>query len=105
MTTFRGPPTDTEQRPAETLGGFLRAVVAANPDREAVVFSDGSGALRWTYRDLEREARRVGRALLAAGLEPGERVALLMGNRPEWIASAFGVALAGGVLVPVNTYL
>ena len=33
----------------------------------------------------------------------GTRVALLMGNRPEWVEAAFGVALAGGVLVPVNT--
>ena len=34
----------------------------------------------------------------------GTRVALLMGNQPEWVASAFGVTLAGGVLVPINTY-
>ncbi len=36
-------------------------------------------------------------------MDKGTRVALLMGNRPEWVVAAFGVALAGGVLVPVNT--
>src|SRR5207247_258699 len=49
-------------------------------------------------------------AVLAKGpvevqLPPCARVALVMGNRREWVAVAFGVALAGGVLVPVNTYL
>ena len=48
-------------------------------------------------------ARRFAKALVAAGAGKGTRVALLMGNRPEWVEAAFGVALAGGVLVPVNT--
>jgi fatty-acyl-CoA synthase len=106
VTTFRGPPlSEDPDGGALTLGGFLRETVAANGSREAVVAYDADGRVSWTYDDLEREARAVARGLIAAGIEPGERVALLMGNRPEWIASAFGVALAGGVLVPVNTYL
>lgn len=105
MTTFHGPPLDNEQHPAETLGGFLRNVVAANRDREAVVAFDADGRLSWTYRDLENAADSIARGLVAAGVAPGDRVGLLMGNRPSWVASAFGVALAGGVLVPLNTYL
>ena len=106
MTTFRGPPlSEDPDATAQTLGGFLRETVAANGPREAVVAHNANGRLAWTYDDLEAAARSVARALIAAGLEPGERVGLLMGNRPTWVASAFGVALAGGVLVPVNTYL
>ncbi len=106
MTTFRGPPLseDPDGGPL-TLGGFLRASVAANGPREAVVSYNENGRLSWTYEALENASRAVARSLIEAGIEPGERVGLLMGNRPAWVASAFGIALAGGVLVPVNTYL
>ncbi len=105
MTTFRGPPLETEPYRAETLGSFFSDVVAAHRERESVVSYDAEGRHAWTYDDLERAARLVGSSLIASGLRPGERVGVLMGNRPSWFASAFGVALAGGVLVPVNTYL
>ena len=106
MTTFRGPPLseDPDAR-ALTIGGFLREAAAANGRREAVVSHNANGRLAWTYDDLEAASRLVASALIAAGIEPGMRVGLLMGNRPSWVASAFGVALAGGVLVPLNTYL
>jgi len=86
------------------LGAVLDEATARAADREAVVFHDAGVVTRWSYDDLLRTARAVAAALLAHGLQKGGRVALLMGNRPEWVASAFGVALAGGVLVPVNTY-
>jgi fatty-acyl-CoA synthase len=105
MTTFRGPPLSSEPPGPNTLGAFIRDAAARNGDREAVVSYQDDLRVSWSYRDLEREATRVARALLLGGLERGQRVAVLMGSRPEWVASAFGVALAGGVLVPVNTYL
>lgn len=106
MTTFRGPPlADEGDAGPLTLGRFIAGARESHADREAVVFSESGVAVRWSYETLYREARAVGRALMAAGLLPGERVAILMGNRPEWIASVFGVALAGGVVVPVNTFL
>ncbi|HWC38801.1 MAG TPA: AMP-binding protein [Acidimicrobiales bacterium] len=107
MTTFSGPPPETEDGIGPlTLGGFLTEVVGRYGDREAVVFraSGSPETVRWSYDDLGREARRIGRGLLAAGVGKGTRVGLLMGNRPEWVAAAYGVAMAGGVLVPVNTF-
>jgi fatty-acyl-CoA synthase len=106
MTTFRGPPIETEDGVgALTLSGFLVEVTRRNPDREALVFHEPDGAVvRWRYRDLERESRRIARALLAGGVGKDTRVAILMGNRPEWVAAGYGVALAGGVAVPLNTY-
>ena len=106
MATFRGPPAETEEgMGALTLSGFLLEVTGRYPDREALVFHgpDG-GVVRWTYRDLEREARRVARAVLGAGAGKDSRVAILLGNRPEWVAALYGVALAGAVAVPLNTY-
>ena len=56
---------------------------------------------------LHRAARRwstdAARALLASGIEPGDRVAVWAPNSLEWIVAALGVTTAGGVLVPVNT--
>ena len=106
MTTFHGPPleADTDAEPL-TIGGFLAETVARHGMREAVVSYNPNGRLSWTYGGLLGAAHAIGRSLIACGVEPGDRVALLMGNRPAWVASAFGVALAGGVLVPVNTYL
>ena len=106
MTTFRGPPADTEEgMGALTLSGFLDEVTRRHPDREALVFHDPDGSVvRWTYRDLLREARRVGRAVIGTDVGKDGRVAILMGNRPEWVAALYGVALAGAVAVPLNTY-
>lgn len=90
-----------------TLGGFLDEVCDRHGPREALVFDDplADGATtRWTYATLRDEARRVGRGLVAAGVEPGETVAVVMANRPEAVAALFGVSLAGGVAALVPTF-
>ncbi len=104
--TFAGPPPDSEEGIGSlTLGGFLREVAGRYADREAIAFHDrGRGIVRWSYADLEDETRALAKALVALGVDKGSRVGLLMGNRPEWVASAFAVTMVGGVLVPVNTF-
>ena len=108
MTTFTGPPLDTASGiGALTLGGFLAEICATHADREALVFDDplrGGTTVRWTYRDLEREARAVAAGLVARGVDHSTRVGVVMGNRPEFIAAVFGIALAGGVAVPLSTF-
>ena len=80
---------------------FLARAAAAFGDRPALVH----GARRWTYRELNGRVRRLASALRAAGLAPGDRVAVLAPNSPVLLESHFGVPLAGGVLVAVNTRL
>ncbi len=53
--------------------------------------------------DLLKEARRFGAALVASGVEPGERVAIWAFNSAEWVVAMLGTLAAGAVLVPVNT--
>jgi acyl-CoA synthetase (AMP-forming)/AMP-acid ligase II len=89
------------------MGGFLLEVARRYPNHEALVFDDplrGGKTRRWTYGDLERHARQVARALIAVGVNRGERVATIMANRPEAVAAYFGAALAGAVIVPLSTF-
>jgi fatty-acyl-CoA synthase len=108
VTTFEGPRVDAfEGIGALTLGGFLDEVAAHFAGNEAVVFDDPlrSGAtVRWTYARLRAEARAIARALIADGVERGDAVGVVMGNRPEAIASIFAAAMAGAIAVPMSTF-
>jgi fatty-acyl-CoA synthase len=58
-----------------------------------------------SYAHLHDNAATLAGGLLSAGFAKGDRVAVLMRNRPEWIETFFGAAMAGGVLVPLNYLL
>ena len=68
------------------------------PDREALIFAEK----RITWRQLDERSNRLGNALLARGIGRGDKVAVLMRNRPEIIETYFSVAKIGGVSVPIN---
>ncbi|MGI8757012.1 MAG: class I adenylate-forming enzyme family protein [Acidimicrobiales bacterium] len=108
MTTIEGPPLDTVPGIGPlTLGGFLAEVSRRHGEREAVVFDDplrDGETQRWSYANLEREAMAVAAGLIGCGVGHSTRVGILMGNRPEAVASLFGIALAGGVAVPISTF-
>ena len=100
-----GPPLGEEPGlGALTLPGYLREVTARYGGREALVHRTSEGVDRWTYADLWDRAVEVASALRACGLGKGERVGVLMTNRPEWVASVFGTSLAGGVAVALSTF-
>jgi acyl-CoA synthetase (AMP-forming)/AMP-acid ligase II len=61
------------------------------------------GSTRLAYRDLRDAARTFGAALVASGVEPGDRVAIWAFNSVEWVVTALGVFESGAVLVPINT--
>jgi fatty-acyl-CoA synthase len=56
-----------------------------------------------SFRELGREANRVAKALGRIGVSKGTRVGILMPNRPEWLACAFGALQLGAIVVPLNT--
>src|SRR3989440_9579264 len=97
-------PIDEKTRPNRvelTPLSFLERAACAFGARTALVH----GAHRYTYGDLRRRVHRLASALLAAGIEPGDRVAVLAPNSPVLLESHFGVPLAGAVLVAINTRL
>ena len=86
--------------PRLTFGRFLAEVASDFGPRRAIVFEGREIG----YRELEREVRLLARALIGSGVVKGARVAVQMGNRPEWIVAAFAVGMLGGLIVPVNTF-
>lgn len=57
----------------------------------------------WTYADLRRESYAVARFLAMRGLRPGERVAIISENRPEWCFSYIAAVVSALVVVPVDS--
>ncbi len=66
---------------------------------------EGRGRIALTRARLSERALALAQALVAAGVKPGDMVALLAPNQPEWSVGYFGVLLAGGVLVPLDVNL
>ena len=83
-----------------TADRFVRHVAGQWGDRDLVLV-DGR---RLSYRDLEVESRRLGRALLASGVTRGSRVGLLAPNGPEWVVAWLAAARIGAVVVLLNTF-
>jgi fatty-acyl-CoA synthase len=101
---------------------WLRALAAtapitAHPERTlpaliedlAEIYGDAPALLSdretLTYRELAARANRYARWGLELGLEPGDRVCLLMPNRPEYLAIWLGVTRIGGIVSLINTSL
>jgi long-chain acyl-CoA synthetase len=56
----------------------------------------------WNYTKLAAESRRIARGLLAKGYKKGDRVALWLENRPEWMIVWLGAAISGLIIVPID---
>jgi acyl-CoA synthetase (AMP-forming)/AMP-acid ligase II len=84
-----------------TIPQLVQGAAARFGDRHAI--EDGGVTL--TYTDLALAGERAARAFCAAGIKPGDRVAIWAPNIYEWILAAVGLQSVGGVLVPLNTRL
>src|SRR5258708_34928452 len=85
---------------SRTIPDLLDELAQAHPDREALV----GGAARYTYQQLRDAVHRAAGGLHALGVRKGDKVAILMGNRPEWIIADLAITLLGGVMVGLNTW-
>ena len=85
---------------ARTLGDLLDEMAAARPTAPATVFRDA----QLTYAALKARADALARALLAVGVRKGDRVAVLLPNRPEWLLAAFAASKVGAIAVGVSTF-
>ncbi len=86
-----------------TIPAMLRSVAAQRPDDEAVVDTSGDSPVRLTYREVLERVDAVAAAVVASGVQRGDRVAIWAPNCWEWIVALLGLQSAGAVLVPLNT--
>jgi crotonobetaine/carnitine-CoA ligase len=83
------------------LATLVRAKARKNGDRPAARFA----ARTLSYAELDAATDRTAANLRHAGIGPGDRVAVLLLNGPEFLLSWFGLAKLGAVIVPLNTGL
>lgn len=84
----------------ETIGANFERTARALPDTEALV--DVPSGRRWTYAELDADIDRLAMALLASGIEHGDRVGIWSPNCPEWTILQYATAKVGAILVTIN---
>jgi long-chain acyl-CoA synthetase len=83
------------------VADLLRDSARRLPEKPALIFHDRP----ITFSQLEERADRTAAALAALGVTKGDRVALLMGNVPEFPSTLYGALRAGAVVCPLNVML
>lgn len=81
-----------------TVGEALESAVRRHRDKVALIFGDE----RWTFDEVNRRVNQFAHALLDAGVQQGDRVALLLPNGLSMAQAYFATARAGAVAVPIN---
>lgn len=81
-----------------TLDQALDWAAGIWPERDYVVADSRS----YSYAEVKAWSERIAQGLVEAGVRPGDHVALLMANHPEFVATKFAIARVGAACVPVN---
>jgi long-chain acyl-CoA synthetase len=81
-----------------SLTEVLEIVTRVVPDKRALLYGDQT----ISFAELTDRMRRIAGYLVARGIQPGDRVALHVDNRPEFAYAAGGILMAGGVMVAMN---
>ena len=83
------------------LADILTYQSAMNGKKKYLFFKD----IAYTYAEAEKLCNKISRVLAFSGIRKGDRVAIMMENSPYFIFAIFAIAKAGGIIVPVNTFL
>src|SRR5437762_13427977 len=81
---------------ADSLSQLLKMQISSRPDNEAIVFE----SLRLSYRRLHSHIISIFEQLLAFGLQPSQRVALVFPNHAAYVASFLAISCVGATAVP-----
>ncbi|MGE4167171.1 MAG: class I adenylate-forming enzyme family protein [Xanthobacteraceae bacterium] len=90
-----------EMPKSRTIPALLDEQAERYGDLEALV----GGTQRYTYRSLRERVRAFAKGLSALGVRKGSRVAILMGNKPEWVIADLAICSLGAVMIAVNTWV
>lgn len=86
---------------AETVPRMIFSKAQQNSGRVALRHKVDGQYRDILWEEMVREIRHFGQALIALGIEPGDRVAIMAPNGPKWVSADLGIMAAGGVTVPV----
>jgi long-chain acyl-CoA synthetase len=84
--------------PKISLPELLDRTVERQSERVATIFMGG----RLRYRQIKDQADRVAAGLQQLGIQPGDRVALMLPNVPQFVVTFYGILRAGATVVPTN---
>jgi fatty-acyl-CoA synthase len=85
---------------SRTLGDLVDEMAARGPDAQALTFRREP----ISYAALRARVDDLARALIAAEVARGDRVAVLLPNRPEWVVAALAIAKIGGIVAAISTF-
>ncbi|MBT3628141.1 MAG: AMP-binding protein [Rhodospirillaceae bacterium] len=85
---------------SRTAMALINEMAARHPGREALI----DGEQRYSWSEFQGRVRDLAKGLHAAGIRRGDKVAILMGNRAEWLIADFAIMALGGVMVAANTW-
>jgi acyl-CoA synthetase (AMP-forming)/AMP-acid ligase II len=90
-----------DEFPLSTLNDVLDHAARRFGDRTALT----DGPRRYTFAEVHADVLRAAGGLRTLGVRPGDRVAIWLGNRPEWCVAFFAAVRVGAIVVPLNTGL
>ncbi len=93
-------PTEVEI-PDWRVFDLLQHSMETYPDHDALIFYQA----RWTYQKLWQDANRFARALQDRGIQPGDRIAVMLPNCPHYVIAYYGILLTGAIVTQVNPLL
>jgi len=85
---------------SKTIPHLLEEQASRDPTHEALI----GGTVRLSYGELLFQVKEMAAALHSLGIRRGDRVAVLMGNRPEWLVLAWAAQYIGAIAVGLNTW-
>ncbi|WP_313809594.1 AMP-binding protein [Sphingobium sp.] len=92
--------SDLEKTLAHTLPGVIAHVAARYGDTPFIIGEDG---VQISFAAFRNQVDRLAGALIAHGVEHGDRIAIWAPNSPEWIVAASAIESIGAIMVPINT--
>jgi long-chain acyl-CoA synthetase len=100
LTEVTGPPFEGVGPNANVLQSLQR-LAEQDGDRVIAMTREGDRFVDWTAAQMAARIREVSKGLVACGVEPGDRVALMCHTRFEWVVVDMAIMSAGAVTVPV----
>src|SRR5215475_14754537 len=87
----------------QSIGAALKDALTTFSNEVCLIEADREREKeRLTYKDFQKRAHPLSRALQGAGFSAGDRASIIMTNQSKWLISAYAIFFTGGILVPLD---